>query len=481
MREDWPVMLDSFLKSYCVISRLGFGSFGCAVLAKYRNDVGELLLPDFRKRGTLLEPSSNSAPFSDGLVAIKIMKTPLRHPSDSLKVNEIKFILAMPSHHNLLQIFRLFIDSSSAKLNIVMEPMNQNLYHFIQKHEERELSNVVVKSMLAQLLNAIRHIHKHGYFHRDVKPENILVSATSQYYGGVQNVPPERQKDQYMVKLCDYGLARHIGNRKPLTLYVSTRWYRAPEILLRQKRYSRPVDMWAFATVAAELVNSRPLFAGMNETEQIWKILTRLGHPMYEKLHDDMGGNWQEGVWLADELGFYMPYMASTSIYGIMPNPLHHMLAQTVKDCFSWDPKQRPTAVELSKRHYFEDSILQENYGDNSDFDATARLRRSDLLPGLRHEGSKANRAYEMYSDPIGGVSCPTKALKLTRSDDDYSHDLVSEYMRRYTTVETDGYNSDATVSEHGASPSLSRVSGVALEELKLQNTSFGSSREIPC
>ena len=59
-------------------------------------------------------------------------------------------------------------------------------------------------------------MHKHGYFHRDMKPENLLTMGPD------------------LVKIADFGLAREIRSRPPYTDYVSTRWYRAPEVLLRR-------------------------------------------------------------------------------------------------------------------------------------------------------------------------------------------------------------------------------------------------------
>ena len=73
-------------------------------------------------------------------------------------------------------------------------------------------------------------MHKHGYFHRDMKPENLLVNG------------PDH------VKIADFGLAREIRSRPPYTDYVSTRWYRAPEVLLRSTTYSAPIDIWAVGT-----------------------------------------------------------------------------------------------------------------------------------------------------------------------------------------------------------------------------------------
>lgn len=352
------LQVDSLQKNYYMISRLGYGSFGYALLAKYKKNIGDFFSRDIPVTGTMLQPIRNGN-FSyvkcTGLVAVKVMKTQLANSSDYLRVNEVKFILSIPSHPNLLQIYDLFIDESSGKLNIVMEPMNQNLYQFIQKHVGRQLGVNVVKSMLSQLLNAIRHIHSHGFFHRDVKPENILVSSTSQYYGSKSNIPADRVKDAYVLKLCDYGLAKNVKTIRTLTPYVSTRWYRAPEILLRYANYSQPIDIWAFASVAVELVNFRPLFCGRNETDQIWHVLKVLGHPKNSN-RDDIGGKWEKATELSQNLGFTMPYTMGTSIHHILPSQ-YDDLAESIKHCFLWDPDARPTAEELSRSPYFSKKI----------------------------------------------------------------------------------------------------------------------------
>ena len=76
-------------------------------------------------------------------------------------------------------------------------------------------------------------MHKHGFFHRDLKPENLLVKGEA-------------------VKIADFGLAREIRSKPPFTDYVSTRWYRAPEILLGATRYAPPIDVWSIGCMFAE-------------------------------------------------------------------------------------------------------------------------------------------------------------------------------------------------------------------------------------
>lgn len=103
-------------------------------------------------------------------------------------------------------------------------------------------------------------MHKYGYFHRDLKPENLLVINGS-------------------LKIADFGLARETRSRPPFTEYVSTRWYRAPEVLLRSTNYNSPIDLFAMGAMMAELYTFRPLFPGKSEADQMFKICQVLGTP----------------------------------------------------------------------------------------------------------------------------------------------------------------------------------------------------------
>ena len=89
------------------------------------------------------------------------------------------------------------------------------------------------------------------------------------------------------MKLCDFGVARHIyPGQDRLTGYVSTRWYRAPELLTsttikksrghvrrrvhaKFRKYDASVDMWAVGCVMAELLTARPLFPGSSALDQL--------------------------------------------------------------------------------------------------------------------------------------------------------------------------------------------------------------------
>lgn len=79
-------------------------------------------------------------------------------------------------------------------------------------------------------------MHENGFFHRDLKPENILVDSAKK-----------------KVKISDFGLIKEVDAKGPYTEYVSTRWYRAPENVLRCHKYGPPGDVFALGCIMAEL------------------------------------------------------------------------------------------------------------------------------------------------------------------------------------------------------------------------------------
>lgn len=130
------------------------------------------------------------------------------------------------------------------------------------------------------MLQGLAFMHKHNFFHRDIKPENMLIKGD-------------------VVKIGDFGLAREIRSRPPYTEYVSTRWYRAPEVLLRSTSYNSPIDLWAIGCILVELFTLKPLFPGNSEADQIYKICSVLGNPTNQ--------TWAEGLKLASKMSFKYP------------------------------------------------------------------------------------------------------------------------------------------------------------------------------
>ena len=84
------------------------------------------------------------------------------------------------------------------------------------------------------------------------------------------------------IKLADLGSCRGLYSKPPLTEYISTRWYRAPECLMTDGHYGYKMDIWGVGCVFFEVLSLFPLFPGDNELDQIHKIHNILGTPPQE-------------------------------------------------------------------------------------------------------------------------------------------------------------------------------------------------------
>ena len=113
--------------------------------------------------------------------------------------------------------------------------------------------------------------------HRDLKPDNIMIN-----------------ENPLVARIIDFGTCKDLTIESgPHTSYVSTRWYRAPECVLRSHHYSFVSDVFAAGCVMAELYLQRPLFPGTSELDQVDKIFKILGTPKKDQ--------WREGYRLAEK------------------------------------------------------------------------------------------------------------------------------------------------------------------------------------
>jgi meiosis induction protein kinase IME2/SME1 len=295
------------------------------------------------------------------------MKKTFESLTPCLELREVVFLRTLPAHSHLVPALDIFLDPFSKKLHICMEYMEGNLYQLMKARDHKCLDNASVKSILFQIMQGLEHIHNHNFFHRDIKPENILVSTSSHQDSGnsfrrySSLVTPPSTPPAYTVKIADFGLARETHSKLPYTTYVSTRWYRAPEVLLRAGEYSAPVDIWAVGAMAVEVATLKPLFPGGNEVDQVWRVCEVMGSPgnWYNKAGVRVGGgDWREGSRLAGKLGFSFPKMAPHSMDTILQSPQWPAsLSHFVTWCLMWDPKTRPTSAQALAHEYFTDAV----------------------------------------------------------------------------------------------------------------------------
>lgn len=260
---------------------------------------------------------------ADGeVVAIKRMKQKFYSWEECLQLREIKSLKKL-NHVNIIKLKEVVRENDN--LHFVFEYCESNMYE-LMKARTKPFPEAQIRNMIFQVLQGLQYMHKHGFFHRDLKPENILVS-----------------KD--LMKIADFGLARETRSRPPYTEYVSTRWYRAPEVLLHCTTYSSPIDVWAIGCMMAELYTLRPLFPGASETDTIFKICSVLGTPTQ--------ATWPEGLKLAAAMNFKFPQVVKTSLSTLIPNASPAAIS-FISDCLNFDSNKRPTAQQCLAHPFFQ-------------------------------------------------------------------------------------------------------------------------------
>ena len=108
---------------------------------------------------------------------------------------------------------------------VIQELMETDMHRVIRT---QDLSDDHAQYFIYQTLRALKALHSADVIHRDLKPSNLLLNANCD------------------LKVCDFGLARSVRTAEPsgtetgfMTEYVATRWYRAPEIMLTFKQYTK--------------------------------------------------------------------------------------------------------------------------------------------------------------------------------------------------------------------------------------------------
>ena len=144
----------------------------------------------------------------------------------STAIREIALLKGL-KHPNIVELKDVIYEDET--LHLVFEYLEYDIKKYMKEKQKTNgnqgLSLDEVKSFTYQILHGLAYCHAHRVMHRDLKPQNLLVSSDG------------------IIKLADFGLARAFSLPvKTYTHEVVTLWYRAPEVLLGQKQYSPPLD-----------------------------------------------------------------------------------------------------------------------------------------------------------------------------------------------------------------------------------------------
>ncbi|KNH07279.1 mitogen activated protein kinase [Perkinsela sp. CCAP 1560/4] len=244
---------------YTVEKLIGSGSYGVVVEVRRVADnqplaLKQIVLPSF------LEPEGSKHLSDYEIVACRTVR----------EIRILRFLQRIIAEadvdvpyfihlHDILQM----PSRGSGRVSLVVQLLQSDL-HAVLRNPAQELTEDHVQFMMYDLLRAVFFLHSAGIAHRDIKPQNILVNENCD------------------AVLCDFGLAREISESE-MTVYVETRWYRAPELIMGLTVYDEKVDIWSLGCVMAEMmmdVRARfPLWRGANAKDQLDKILFTLGVP----------------------------------------------------------------------------------------------------------------------------------------------------------------------------------------------------------
>ncbi|XP_069361228.1 cyclin-dependent kinase-like 4 [Maniola hyperantus] len=291
------------MNKYEQLAVVGEGSYG-VVLKCRRRDTGQLVA--IKK---FLETEDDAAVKKMALREIRMLKK-LRH--DHLV--------------NMIEVFR-----RKRRFYLVFEYLDHTLLDELES-SPGGLGEDTAKKHLYQLLKGIEYCHQNSIIHRDVKPENVLVSNNG------------------IVKLCDLGFARALAAPgEPYTEYVATRWYRAPELLVAEHRYGPEVDIWAIGCLFAEMLTGDPLFPGDSDIDQLALIIKTVGKlaPRHQQVVSRLAG----GAALA---------AGSSGPRGALPGAAH--ARDLLAACLRTEPRARPSASTLLRHKYFITDAFTENF-----------------------------------------------------------------------------------------------------------------------
>nr|XP_060632043.1 mitogen-activated protein kinase 15 [Anolis sagrei ordinatus] len=265
-------------------------------------------------------------------VAVKKIFDAFRNRTDAQRTfREIAFLQEFGAHPNIIKLLNVIRAQNNKDIYLVFESMETDLHAVIKKGNL--LKDIHKCYILYQLLKATKYIHSGDVIHRDQKPSNVLLDADC------------------FVKLCDFGLARslrqahHPQSSPPLTEYVATRWYRAPEILLASHSYTKGVDMWSIGCILGEMLLGKPLFPGSSTINQIEQILRVVPAPSPE-----------------DVAAFHSDYRASiisrlsgqqrVTFEELLPPSTPPQALDLLKRLLAFNPEKRPTAEEALEHPY---------------------------------------------------------------------------------------------------------------------------------
>eukprot|EP01029_Cantina_marsupialis_P009587 TRINITY_DN2226_c0_g1_i1.p1 TRINITY_DN2226_c0_g1~~TRINITY_DN2226_c0_g1_i1.p1 ORF type:complete len:384 (+),score=66.32 TRINITY_DN2226_c0_g1_i1:116-1267(+) len=275
-------------------------------------------------------------------------------------LREIKLLKEL-HHPNIVELEEVVIDAGQT-MHLIYSYASYDLRHVRRFYEYRRepMPLQSIKTLFYELLKGLDFLHSNWVLHRDIKPQNILVT---------QEGRPQ---------IADFGLARIFKSPlKALTdveRVVVTLWYRAPELLFGGKHYTTAVDIWSMGATFAEMITLKEIFPAKEECEsdkfqwkQCERIFAVLGapnletwpllreYPFFSKVSELMhAGHGIRGSRLVETLS----RSVAPSDY------LDPQMIDLIERMLVFDPCSRITAKEALEHPFFHSSPFPDDSGN---------------------------------------------------------------------------------------------------------------------
>ena len=260
---------------------------------------------------------------NNDLVCIKIINSQEKFQKQAL--TEIKILSSISTYDinndsNNVKFYNYFIFRNH--ICLVFELLGKNLYEYLKFNNFIGLDISQIKIYTTQILFSLLFLRNINIIHCDLKPENILI---------LQNNPNQ-------IKVIDFGSSCFESER--IYLYIQSRFYRAPEVLL-DLGYNYEIDIWSLGCILYELYTGYPLFPGINEMEQIYLIMEKIGNPpLYIIENSPKRRIFFENNFKDDRENIFKP--GSKKIKDILKDAPNNFI-DFINKCLLWNPLERLT------------------------------------------------------------------------------------------------------------------------------------------
>ena len=184
---------------------------------------------------------------------------------------------------------------------IAFEMLGKSVYEFLKDNDYHPYPMHQVRQMSYELSDAVNFLHKNRLTHTDLKPENILFrNSASEMKNGVNYVKSPA------IVLIDFGSATF--DHEHHSLIVSTRHYRAPEVIL-ELGWAQPCDVWSIGCIIFELALGVTLFQTHDNREHLAMMEKILGPIPYKMAVQSKTKYFHQGLLKWDEHSSHGKYV----------------------------------------------------------------------------------------------------------------------------------------------------------------------------